>query len=48
MDNVFIRIIFNKVIRIAVGVLIVLIGIKLIKGKKKELDNSNDLDDTDE
>ena len=43
-----ISIIFNKVIRIAVGVLIVLIGIKLIKGKKKELDNSNDLDDIDE
>ena len=44
-----ISLIFNKGIRIVVGALIVYVGVKLIKGKKKELDISNkDLDDIDE
>lgn len=42
-----ISLIFNKAMRIAVGIFIVVIGIKLINGKKKELDNTH-LDDTDE
>ena len=43
-----ISLIFNRALRVVVGVLIIFVGIKLIKGKKKELDNNKDIDDIDE